>query len=297
MALRLVHLFAVPAMALVFAVSVQARANRTFVSTIGDDTDTTVNCPASAPCRTLAGGLSATDPGGEVVVLKSGDYGPATIFNPVVITAIGVDASISLAVGGVDAIDIHTTGAVTIIGFNLHGEGAASSGIFVVQGSLRLYNMLIEGFEDGGVVFDGGGDLAIYNSAINDNLSVGVVIGNATGSAYVNGTSFNNNGAGVVVGSGKVTIAGSSLEFNSTGFMVDSGGTLTLVDDRATFNGAALVTESGGALYFSRCLITNNTTAYQIAPGSTMVGTNPGTSLIAPGQATVGTLGTPVALQ
>src|ERR1035438_5253486 len=85
------------AVKLILSVSACAGATRTFVSTIGNDANTSANCSPSAPCRTLSAALSVTYPGGEIVVLTSGGYGPATITQSVVITAIGVDASITQA--------------------------------------------------------------------------------------------------------------------------------------------------------------------------------------------------------
>ena len=72
-----------------FSFPVQAAANRTFVSTGGSDSNTSLNCGATTPCRTFGAALSATNSGGEIVVLTSGGYGPATIRQAVTITAVG----------------------------------------------------------------------------------------------------------------------------------------------------------------------------------------------------------------
>ena len=117
------------AVKLILSLSTCAGAARTFVSTIGNDANTSANCSPSAPCRTFSAALSVTNPGGELVVLTSGGYGPATITQPVVITAIGVDASISVTTSGADTfgLAISTPGNVTLIGLSLHGEiGRAS---------------------------------------------------------------------------------------------------------------------------------------------------------------------------
>ena len=98
--LHIIHALAVSAIALAFSVSAQAAASRTFVSTIGNDANTSANCSPAAPCRTFGAALSVTNPGGEVVVLTSGGYGPATISQPVVITALGIDASVTQATAG-----------------------------------------------------------------------------------------------------------------------------------------------------------------------------------------------------
>lgn len=63
------------------------------------------------------------------------------------------------------------------------------------------------------------------------------------------------------------------------------------------YNGTAMQSGSSGSLTFANCLISDNTTAYNIMTGGTMAGTNPGTSLITSGQTLTGSLSTPIALQ
>lgn len=289
------HLLAMLAIALVFSDSAQAGATRTFVSTTGNDANTSANCGPSAPCRTFAAALSVTNAGGEIVVLTSGGYGPATISQPIIITAIGVDASISVTTSGGNGITINTPGNVTLIGLNLHGEGTGANGVLVQQvGFLRLYNMFIENFASVDVDFEVSGKLAIYNSMLSSAFA-GLQVVNASASVYVEGTAFDANNLGVSIFAGQLTISDSSAEYNATGFST-TGGNLTLFGDRASFNGTALEAGGGGAMVLANCLIANNTAAFLVS-GGTMAGTSPGTNLIAPGQTTTGALGTPIALQ
>lgn len=285
------------AMTLALSISAQAGATRTFVSTIGNDSNTSANCSPSSPCRTFAAALGVTNPGGEIVVLTSGGYGPATISQPVIITAIGVDASITQATFNQNAVTINTAGNVTLVGLNLHGEGTGLNGVMVQQaGFLRLFNMLIENFAFDGVDFPVPGNLEIYGSSINDNQNAGLRLFNGSANAYVHSTSFSNDGDGVDVTSGFAIIADSSAMYNVL-FGFTGGGTLTLINDRATLNTTGLGVGPPGTLYFSNCLIANNVMAYSIESGGTMAGTNPGTSFIALGQSTSGTLSTPISLQ
>jgi len=282
-------------MALAFSISALAGTSRTFVSTSGNDSNVSVNCSSSANCRSFAAALSVTNSGGEVVVMSSGGYGPATISQPVVITAVGIDASISVPSG--NGLTINTTGNVTLTGLNLHGEHAGSNGILVTEvGFLRLYNLLIENFTANGINFSVPGNLAVYDSTINDNTNDGLLLDSGSAQAYVHDTSFDNNGHGVEVAAGAATVADSNAHYNFAAFLAD-GGTLTLFNDRAIFNNTALITTSGGSLFFADCLISNNSTSYNAGASTTMSGTTPGTTLIAPNQATAGTLTSPVALQ
>lgn len=292
--LHLVYSLAVLAMALMFAVSAQAGATRTFVSTTGIDSNTSSNCGPTTPCRTFAAALSVTNAGGEVVVLTSGGYGPATISQPVVIAAVGENASIS-AISASNGLTINTPGNVTLIGLNLHGEGTAMNGIAITQvGILRLYSVLIEGFTVG--VDNEISKVEIYDSAIFNNTSSGLLLNNASASAYVHGTTFDNNGEGVAVLAGHAVVSDSNASYNTTAFAVVEG-TLVLTNNRASFNSIAMHSLTPGALYFFSCLIASNTTSYSIEEGSTMAGTSPGTSFIGPGQSTSGTLSTPIMLQ
>ena len=54
----------------------QAQATRTWVSGVGDDANP---CSRTAPCKTFAGAISKTAPGGEIDVLDPGGFGAVTI--------------------------------------------------------------------------------------------------------------------------------------------------------------------------------------------------------------------------
>ena len=127
------NLIAGAALALVFTFTAQAQNNRSFVATTGNDVNT---CSASAYCRTFTRALAVTNSGGEIVVVNSGGYGPATITQAVTITAIGIDASITQTTGGQNALTINTTGNVTITGLNLFGGGTGANGVLVYTSRL-----------------------------------------------------------------------------------------------------------------------------------------------------------------
>src|SRR5258708_30391660 len=54
----------------------QAQASRTWVSGVGDDANP---CSRTAPCKTWAGAISKTAPGGEIDALDPGGFGAVTI--------------------------------------------------------------------------------------------------------------------------------------------------------------------------------------------------------------------------
>ena len=295
--LRRSHFIAL-SMTLAFGVPAHASATRTFVATTGNDANTAANCGAATPCRTFGAALGVTNSGGELVVLNSGGYGPTTISQSVTITAIGVDASISVTKAGGTGIEINTTGNVTLNGLKLYGEAVGQFGIEVDQvGYLRLYNILIENFTNIGLDMETGGNLEVYGSEMNDNLMSAVFLA-GTSVGYIAGSSFNHNGEGVgAAEGGKATVVDSSALYNVGGGFITFAGQMTLVNSRSAFNGSGMQSGGGGTFYFVNCIITNNSLAYLIVSGGTMAGTNPGSNFIEPGQGTTGTLSTPVALQ
>src|ERR1700730_9144374 len=62
--------------ATLFSVPANAQATRTWVSGVGDDANP---CSRTAPCKTFAGAISKTAPGGEIDALDPGGFGAVTI--------------------------------------------------------------------------------------------------------------------------------------------------------------------------------------------------------------------------
>jgi hypothetical protein len=123
-----------------------AAGQRSFVSTAGTDN---LACSIATPCRSFAAAITATNAGGEVVVLDSGGYGPVTIAQPVAIIApSGVYAGVSVSSG--DGISVTTAGAsdrVTLRGLTINNQGSIGSGIvFNGVGHLLVSNTIVTGF-------------------------------------------------------------------------------------------------------------------------------------------------------
>ncbi len=277
------------AMALAFTFTAQAQNTVSYVSVTGTDTDA---CTLSAHCRTFAKALSVTDSGGEIIVVSSGGYGAATISQAVTINAVGVVATISETTAGQNALYINTTENVTINGLNLIGGGSGNDGILVqAVGVLRLYNMQIQNFANDGVQLTGAGSsLTIDDSAISGCGHDGLQVQGSGNRAFVHNTDLDDNAfAGADNVTGLMEITDSSAQFNQYGFYAD-GGSAKLYSDRAIFNTNGLAVTSTGHMYFADCLLSDNTNSYNVASGGVLSGSSPGTTLIASGQATVGTL-------
>ena len=279
LAARFIHNLAFAAVFVVFSFSAQAAANRTFVSTGGSDSNTSLNCGGTTPCRTFGAALSVTNSGGEIVVLTSGGYGPATITEAVTITAVGVTASIT-ATGGADGLDINTSGNVTIRGLGFHGQGTGENGILVSNvGALRLYNVIVENFSFVGIWFKASsGSLAIYDSHVSGNGNAG--LGLSTGSVYVKNTIFDYNEYGFAQVGGNVVVEDSAAVGNSVAGFDNGGGSLSLVRDEAVWNGVGIVNRVGGSTQFAYSNISQNTNYAINVMGGTISGSNLGTSVV-----------------
>src|SRR6476661_2836392 len=67
-----------------------AQATRTWVSGVGDDANP---CSRTAPCKTFAGAISKTAPGGEINVLDPGGFGAVTITKSITISSEGFEVA------------------------------------------------------------------------------------------------------------------------------------------------------------------------------------------------------------
>jgi len=133
-------------------------AQRTFVSTSGVSNPA---CSVLAPCRDFATAVAAVDPGGEVIVLDSGGYGPVTITKSVTIAApTGVYAGISVPSGvGVEVNGIGIS--VVLRGLSITGHGG-QFGVRLVQGaSLTVEDCEISGLSSQGIYVNGNAKVTV----------------------------------------------------------------------------------------------------------------------------------------
>ena len=147
---------------------------RTYVSVNGNDGNTGLGCPVTAPCRTFGAALGVTNPYGEIVAVDSGDYSPVTITQSVTIQAApGVAATIFSQMG--DAITISAPGAGNIVvlrGLNVNGLNMGFSGIrFTAGGVLNIENCTIAHFMFAGISMEGAGSLHVQDTEVQNTMS------------------------------------------------------------------------------------------------------------------------------
>src|SRR5438034_6561564 len=101
------------------------QASRTWVSGVGDDANP---CSRTAPCKTFAGAISKTAPGGEIDALDPGGFGAVTITKAITIDGGGGQVA-SVLVSGTNGIVISAGGNDVVILRNLRINGLNGSGL------------------------------------------------------------------------------------------------------------------------------------------------------------------------
>src|SRR5438105_7917513 len=98
----------------------QAQATRTWVSGVGNDANA---CSRTAPCKTFAGAISKTAPGGEIDVLDPGGFGALTITKAITVDGFGVIGSINAAGTNAIIVNAAATDKALIRNLSINGVG------------------------------------------------------------------------------------------------------------------------------------------------------------------------------
>jgi hypothetical protein len=170
------------------ATMMYAQATRTWVSGVGDDANP---CSRTAPCKTFAGAISKTAPGGEIDALDPGGFGALTITKSITLDGGGGQVA-SVLVAGTNGIVVAAAATDNVIIRNirfdgLRGAGNANAGLsgirFISGNDLNVENCVIFGFNNNGV------DVAlnqatqatvhVINTVLKNNGGVGIRATNA----------------------------------------------------------------------------------------------------------------------
>jgi hypothetical protein len=234
----------------------QAQATRTWVSGVGDDANP---CSRTAPCKTFAGAISKTAPGGEIDALDPGGFGAVTITKAITIDGGGGQVA-SILVSGTNAINVAAGASDVVILRNLRLDGDSRSGLQGIQytsgGALHIENCDIFGFSHAGIhgatsqanatlfvnntflqnndngvhIVPSGGNLRslMVQVRANGNSSFGFNIAPTNGAGAgtaITDSSAVGNGAGVGIGGGTVWLGNDVIIRNGTG-VAHTGGTV-----------------------------------------------------------------------
>jgi hypothetical protein len=253
-----------------------ALANRTFVSGNGSDANP---CSLTAPCRSFAGAILQTSPGGEIAVLDTAGYGAVTITHAVsIVNEEGVEAGITATSGDGITIAAGPADVVNLRGLTLVGAGGANGITFNTGGALNIQNCVIRGFSADGLNLapTGNTDINVSNTIASGNGNVGIVVSpSGTGitvtASFEQVQAIHNNQDGFEVFGGSMTggslhvIAADSLAsgnaaagFFSTSIAGKANPTFTLANSRATNNQTGVANGQGVAMFLNGSTISGN---------------------------------------
>ena len=221
--------------------------SRTWVSGVGDDTNP---CSRTLPCATFDAAIGKTLASGEINVLDPGSFGPVFIGKSITIQAVGVEAGVIIAGGGLHGIVVAAGAAdpVNLVGLdiqnvNIPGSGPGLDGVHVQSaGQVHIHNCTIRGFDVSGVhVIPNAGvtPYVLVTDTIFDNNLFGVAV-----------TSANGGGATATALLDRVTIMGRGPTGGGTGVAVDgTQGSLVLKNSTVVRNQTGLAETNGGTLF------------------------------------------------
>jgi nitrous oxidase accessory protein NosD len=256
------------------AVSASAQLNRSAVSTTGLDT---ASCGVTDPCRTFAAALARTNPGGELVVLSSGGYGPFIVTHGVsIVAAPGVHAAITAVNGTAIGVSMNPDEKVSLKGLSIIGAGGDCGIYFVSGASLYLQDVALDHFNDIAIWLRAPSSfVSIVDTTIRRSSNTCIYVDAAAGSIRgvfdrVRLEDSSNNGLHVW-GDAKVTMSNSTIaKMLYTGVLAnDATSVATLESCVVTLCGDGVWASGGGIVRLSNCTITGNAGAgvHQSDPG------------------------------
>jgi hypothetical protein len=266
-----------------------ARAQvQTWISATGNDSNTSTDCQASAPCQSFHAALPKTAPGGEVGCLGSASdvEGAATsITFTITIDCHGAPAEYLAGEGtNNNGFVINAGGAVvTLRGLNIDGTNGPSLGgpyglngvVIEAAAVVNIEDCVIENWAQNAISVTTSANtvLNIRNTSIRNSAN-GISLA-PTGGA-VNGSIDHTmivkmSGDGITTNTGSVffTVTNSVIA-NAAGVGVSSGGTgtaLEVASSSVSNNNTAFAT-AGGTIRISRNEIYDNNTNFSISGGT-----------------------------
>jgi hypothetical protein len=252
----------------------QAQASRTWVSGVGDDANP---CSRTAPCKTFAGAISKTAPGGEIDALDPGGFGAVTITKAITIDGGGGQVA-SVLVSGTNGIIVNAgaNDVITLRNLSINGIGTGLNGVlYLAGGALHVENCNIFGFTDDGISVATTATAALFvtntflTANVNgihiapsatsfvksmlvqvraqDNSGTGFLLAPAAGSGggtLINDSTALGNGTGISMGGGTLYLGNSAIIRNNVGVAITGGAVVSyktnMIDGNNTTNGTPL---------------------------------------------------------
>jgi nitrous oxidase accessory protein NosD len=245
---------------LVCAAQAQAQAARTFVAVAGNDAN---DCTFGTPCRTFAGAVPNTAPGGEITALDSGEYGAVTIDKALTLQA-APGAHVALGDGtATSAVMINAGPSDVIVLRHLHisRSGSTQRGIDFNSGgpggALFIESCVVTGFPAAGIRF-----------VVDDGCDA-----NGCPELFIKNTIARNNGKGIHISGGLASLDHCRFEDNATGVHVSTQSRVTIRDSVVAGNSSyGLLSEVLADTALENCVVTRNGTGIKASSGGFFVG-------------------------
>jgi hypothetical protein len=220
--------------------SVFAQATRTWVSGVGDDANP---CSRTAPCKTFAGAISKTAPGGEIDVMDDGGYGGVTITKSITINGGGHVAGVLTGSGTTGIlINAGATDVVVLRGLTFTGTSGAVSAVRYLAGKyVVVEDSTIDGYLYGVNMAVGAvnGRMDVRNVQMTNATtagSYGIHIGPANSITTVSNVSVRGFTYGITTRGGVTYLRGSTIVANDTAYNNLGGSLLSYGDNMVVGN-------------------------------------------------------------
>jgi len=247
-----------------------AQATRTWVSGVGDDANP---CSRTAPCKTFAGAISKTAPGGEINCLDPGGFGALTITKAITISCQAGTAGV--LVSGTNGINVSAgaSDAVILKGLDFEGIGTGLVGVkFNTGASLIIENCIIRNFGGAnglGIGFNptGASTLLVLNTIVTHNGTVAgggggiqIMPSGGSASALLSHVSVEKNNVGIAAigAAANVQIDNSTVSANAGIGMVAGGGGVIRIGRSAIVNNGGAATSGNVLSYLDNQINGNN---------------------------------------
>lgn len=245
-----------------------AQATRTWVSGVGDDAN-----PGSrtAPCKTFAGAISKTAPGGVIDVLDPGGFGALTITKSITIDGDAAEGGVLVSGTSGIVIAAGATDVVTLRNLSFEGLGSGLSGIRINSaGVVNIENCRINGFVDSGILYgnDVGNALLFVKDTIVHRCSTNGIglVPTAASAITIQHVNITDCGDGIDVGTNATATVLDTVVSGNDDVGINSSGLVRLWNSKVVNNG-------GEGLEFN----TNSPTPGQIVSyrNNVVTGNNP----------------------
>jgi len=257
----------------------QAQATRTWVSGVGDDANP---CSRTAPCKTFAGAISKTAPGGEINCLDPGGFGGVTITKAITISCEAGTAGV--LVSGTPGITVNAgpNDQITLRGLDIDGLGTGTNGInFIAGKALLVDNCVIYEFATNAINAGLGapGSVAVRNTVITNIGGDGIRVSSSAGGASlsVDNVNISRTNNGIEVAAGAIgTVNRSNIFANASGVLASANGAILNVANTvlASNNFGANASVLGATIGLDNNDLFANNTAVNAVAGSSFNSAN-----------------------